>query len=760
MLSISSIICQINIVDIDTASSVYPRRAQGGTVGMIEMIGAAAGQGISRRAMLRAGVAAGASLLIGGTLARAAGGTEAVLNAWVRISADDQVTLITSQSEMGQGITTTLPAILADELGADWGRIRVESAPFAPAYRHPVYHWMFTGNSESISALHDLMRAMGASARHMLIAAAAQRLGAAPEALIAEDGVVRHPASGRAASFGALAADAEKIPPPAVPPLKPETARRLVGRALPRLDIPAKVDGSAVFGIDVTLPGMLHAAVRCAPVFGGRLERYDAADLRARPGVVAVVEVPGGLAVVGETWWQARQALDAADLTFSAPPPDAADSAALAARYREALEQGPFRTHLRQGDPERALAAGRTLGGTYALPFQAHAALEPINCTAHVTASACDIFVPTQGVELTLGVARQVTGLAAEDIRIHRTLIGGGFGRRLLADFVKQTLIVARAVGRPVKLIWSREEDFAHDFYRPAMLHRITASLGDGGEITALAHRVVSPSHLLYVFPRAVFPALADWTEPAAPPAEYDPMAVEGVVGAPYAVPHLLVEQRDLDLIVPVSVWRTTGHGPNNFALESFIDEVAAATGQDPLALRRKLLVQNARALRLLDAVAERAGWGTPLPKGHGRGLAFAAAFGGLIAQVAELSVEGRNIRLKRITSAVDCGRVLDPGIAAANIEGGIVWGLSALRTEITFADGRAVESNFDGFDPLHLREMPQIVTHFIDSGEKLGGLGEIGPVPTGAAVANALFAATGERIRALPLSTSGFTIT
>jgi isoquinoline 1-oxidoreductase subunit beta len=716
---------------------------------------------LTRRMVLEAGLVGGAGLLLSSRFSLAASSATApssvAVNAWVRIGGDNSVTLIASQSEMGQGISTTLTAALADELGVDWTGVAIEFAPFGEAYRFPEYKWMFTGNSESVSTFYEVVRRMGAAAREMLVAAAASRLGMAPGDLSTADGVIRHAESGRSLTFAEVAADAAKLPVPAEPHLRPASELRYIGRALPRWDIPPKVDGSAVFGIDVTVPDMLLAAVRCAPGFGGKLARYDAAAIKAKPGVVAVVEVPGGLAVVAKTYWQARRALDGAELIWSGENADL-NSERIWATYREKLESGPFVTKTATGDAAQAMAAAaRKLEAVYQIPFQAHATMEPMNCTAHVTAERCDIWAPTQGVEITQGVAAQVTGLPSDRIHIHRTLLGGGFGRRLLADFVKQTLIVAKAVGRPVKLIWSREEDMTHDAYRPAMLHRVSGALDAKGEVAALAHRVVSPTYFLYVFPRG--PQAADWSVPFEPPNQYDAMAVEGLIDPPYRLANLQVEQHYLTSQVPVSVWRTTGHGPNNFVLESFVDELAAAAGQDPLALRRNLLAANPRMLALLNLVAEKAGWGKPLPQGQGRGLAVAKAFGSLIAQVAEVSVKEKAVKLRRIVTAVDCGKVLDPGIAASNIAGGVVWGLSALKTEVTIDKGGVVQNNFDGFEPLHLWETPAIETHFVESGEKLGGLGEIGPVPTHAAVCNAIAAVTGERIRVLPLSRAGFTL-
>jgi isoquinoline 1-oxidoreductase beta subunit len=683
---------------------------------------------------------------------------ESPITAWVRISADGSVTLIASQSEMGQGITTTLAAALADELYLPWGTVSIEFAPYDPAYRDPVYNWMFTGNSQGSSSFYELMRKMGAAAREMLVSAAATRLGVSAQELVLGEGNIRHTGSGRTVRFGEIAGEAGRLPVPKNAQPRPDPS--LAGRALPRWDIPPKVDGSAVFGIDVKRPGMLVAAVRCAPRFGAALARYDAQRIRGQPGVVTVVEVPRGLAVVAHTYWEARQALSAANLTWSESGSSLSSGEGLPALYHESLKSGSFQTHKSIGDPGAALTGtARVRTAVYELPFQAHATMEPMNCTAHVTADRCEIWAPTQGVELAQNVAMQVTGLASGKITVHRTLLGGGFGRRLLGDFVKQTLIVAKAVNAPVKLIWSREEDMTHDAYRPGMLHEVSGALDPSGKLLALRHRVVSPSHMLYVWPRGSFPDLRDWTEPVPPPAQYDTMAVEGLLEIPYEVPNQLISQHALALDIPVSVWRTTGHGPNNFVLESFLDELAADAGTDPVAFRRAALGKNARALKVLETLADKADWSRRAPPDTGRGVALAAAFGGLVACAVELRVSGSEIRIHRVVEVVDCGRTLDPGIAASNIAGGIVWGLSGLRTAMRFDNGRAAYSNFDGFEPLHLWETPPSEVHFVQSDAPLGGTGELGPVPVHAAVGNALCALTGKRLRALPLSRSGYSL-
>jgi isoquinoline 1-oxidoreductase subunit beta len=677
------------------------------------------------------------------------------ITAWVRIAPSGEITLIASQSEMGQGISTTLAAALAHELYVALDSVRIEFAPFQPAYRDPVFNWMFTGNSQGTSSFYDIMRKMGATAREMLLTSAAARLDVPVTSLQTRDGVIRHAATGRSLSFGDVATATSSLSVPQNPQLREDTP--FAGQQVPRWDIPSKVDGSAVFGIDVKLPGMVCAAVRCAPRFGAQLAKYDADHLRARPGIVAVVEVPHGIAVVANTYWQARSVLDSARLEWTDEGSTLTCTHSLPAVYRERMASGPYFVHKNSGDVPAALArAPQRLEADYEIPFQAHATMEPMNCTAHVTAERCEIWAPTQAMEMAHNVAMHVTGLPEERIVIHRTFLGGGFGRRLLADFLKQTLIIAMQVKRPVKLIWSREEDMTHDFYRPAMLHRIAGAIDASGALVSLSHRVVSPSHMLYILPRLYFPQLADWTAPAALPEGSDTMAVEGLLEVPYGIANQRVEQHRLELDVPVSVWRTTGHGPNNFALEGFIDELAAAAQADPIEFRLTAAHANPRARAVLEQVRERSGWGSRLPAGVSRGVAVAAAFGSMIATVVELSVADSRIDIHRIITVADCGRTLDPGIATSNILGGIVWGLSSMKTSMPFDNGRAAHTNFNRFEPLTLRETPRCEVYFIESGAPLGGTGELGPVPVPAAVCNALFAATGQRIRALPLASSG----
>jgi isoquinoline 1-oxidoreductase beta subunit len=711
---------------------------------------------LSRRTFLEASLLAGGGLMLGGALqllAAEAQPTARMMNAWVRIDPANGVTLLVSQSEMGQGIMTTLPAILADELGADWSAVKMEFADFAPAYRHPTYQWMFTGNSESISAFHDLMRSMGAAAREMLISAAAARWNVLAHELTARSSQIWHDRTQRSLDFGALADAAAKLSPPKKPMLRAQ--RTLIGRSLDRVDVPQKVDGSAVFGIDVHLPNLVNATVSVSPVFGGTLLSFDRQAVLSSPGVLTTIAIPNGLAIVADSYWHARKALSVADIRWQEGELAAVDSKSLREQYARALNDGPFFPRHAQGEA-KTLESGQLIRATYISPFQAHATMEPMNCTAHVTAERCELWVATQGVELTHMVAKQLTGLPDDRIVIHRTLLGGGFGRRLHGDFVKQAILIAKEVGRPVKLIWSREEDMTHDLYRPAVMHEIAASVDEKGFPTAMRHRIVSPSWLRYVFPRAMFPDLKDATQPVDPPQPYDEMTSEGVMHPAYGIPNYFVEENRIQPTMPVSVWRSTGHGPHNFAFESFVDELAHSAKIDPLEYRLHLAKDDARALRVLSELKSRSQWNEPLSKGESRGVALAKAFNGVVAQVVELAIDGENVKLKRVVAVVDCGTVLDPRIAESNIQGGIVWGLSALRTAITFDRGRVVESNFHVFDPLHLWETPKIEVHFVNSGAPLGGTGELGPVPAQAAFCNAVFAATGQRIRELPLSTVG----
>ena len=732
---------------------------------------------ITRRGFLEGVGKTSAALIVGcfvdgtiGVLHASAAAQDQDLNAWVRIGADDKVTIVVSQAEMGQGIMSTLPVVLAEELGADWDRVQLEMSPTAEAYRNPRINFQFTGNSESTTSFFELMRQVGASAREMLISAAAERWRVPASACYAERGVVIHRASGRKLTFGKLAVAASSKQPPKNPPLKPQSEWKLLGKPLPKIDIPSKVDGSAIFGLDFKLPGMVYAAVRNCPVWTGNLKTFDRSSIAGFPGVIDVVPVPSGVAVVGATYWQAKKALDALRATWEEGSEAGFSTETILEQYREALSGQDWVLVREVGNPDaiphtypnkrlKGVAAtapaasvspvifDKLYSAEYEAQFLAHATMEPMNATASVTAEGCEVWAPTQGQELAQIVIMQVLKLPKEKVKINRTMLGGGFGRRLVADFVLQAAVASKAVGKPVKVIWSREEDMRHDYYRPAVRQRITMGLDSDGRIVAASHQLVSPSILQHVAQMAV-------TD------EFDPSCIEGLDESRYKIPNVRVDFHLLKLGVPAStsVLRTTGYGPNIFALESFIDELAHIAGKDPYQYRRYLLRDDARALAVLDLAAEKSGWSTPAPQGVYRGMAFAEAFKAIICQVVELSVKEKDVNIHRVVSVLDCGTTLNPNIAANNIEGGVAWGLSvAFKSEITFDHGRTVQSNFHDYEILRLSEMPPLEVYFVESGARpLGGTGETGPVTVLPAVGNALFAATGQRYRSLPLSRHG----
>ncbi|QCI66860.1 xanthine dehydrogenase family protein molybdopterin-binding subunit [Phreatobacter stygius] len=706
----------------------------------------------TRRGLIGAGLA-GLTVLVAGRLgtgavaAQVAGGAAVAINAWIAIGRDGRVRLQCAHSEMGQGIVTTFGAILADELGADWAACDVVFSAAGAAYRHPLYDWQFTGNSESVRTYHGLIRRMAAAAREMLVAAAAERLRVSAAELTVEAGLVRHGRSGRAIGFGEIAEAAALQPVPAEPRLKPESQWRLVGggRSLPRRDIPTKVTGEAVFGTDVKVPGMVHAAVMSAPIIGGKLEGFDDAEARRVAGFIATVPLGGAVAVVAEHYWQARMALEMLKPTWRPGPGGEFDDRSLQARYDAAMAApADWVVAERHGEAETAMAGAKPIEATYHSPWQAHAPMEPMNATVSVTPDGVTVWAPTQGTQMTQVVLAGVLAVAPEKVTVVRTYLGGGFGRRLIADFAVQAALCSKAVGRPVKLIWSREEDIRQDWFRPAFEQRLAAVLDTQGLPRAFHHRLVAPTILAPVSPVPIKPGMIDT------------LCVEGLVEHPYAVAHRRVDYKMLELPIPTMVLRTTGHGPNNFALESFVDELALAAGQDGYRYRRRLLAGNPAALAVLDRAAELSGWSAP-PAGRYLGMAFADCFRAYLAQVVELSLEGDAFKIHRIVSVVDPGRVLDRVNAISMIEGGVVWGLSsALYSEITFEGGTTRETNFDGYRVATLPDVPELVTDFLENRATLGGLGEVGPVGIPAALCNALFAATAKRHRTLPLSRQG----
>jgi len=674
-------------------------------------------------------------------------------NAWLRIGTDGIVTLTVDKSEMGQGSQTGLAQILADELEADWSKVRLGPVPENPA------GWsrrMSTGGSTAIHGSWDLLRKAGATAREMLITAAAGVWDVDRPSCRAEQGAVIHAPTKRRLSYGKLAARAATLSVPQDVPLKDPKDFRLIGTRAARLDTPAKVDGGAIYGIDVTVPGLLVASIERCPVFGGTVRRYDAAKAKGMPGVRAVVELEpspwtgkdgtwgvgcaAGVAVVADTYWHAFQGRKALEIEWNEAEAASLGSDGIRAELVRLADQ-PGVEAKKVGDPAAALAgAAQRVEAGYEVPFLHHATMEPMNCTAHVRADSCDVWVPTQNQTRAQEVAAEVAGLPKEKVRIHTTFLGGGFGRRLESDFVSEAVRVSKAVGAPVKVIWTREDDTQHGFYRPASYNRFVAGLDAAGNPVAWTHRVVGTPIRLKFGPL---------------PKGLDGSLVDGAEDLPYVIPNLLVDQVAADFLpIPRGFWRSVGISHNAFVTESFLDEVATAAKRDPYELRRALLKDKPRHLRTLELVAEKAGWGTPLPAGRGRGIAFAEWQPTVCAQVAEVSVGADGaVHVHRVVCAVDCGPAVNVGQIEAQIQGGIVYGLTAaLYGEITIERGRVKQGNFTDYPMMHIHEMPVVEVHVVPSTEKQGGIGEPSVGPIAPAVCNAIFAATGKRIRKLPI--------
>lgn len=697
---------------------------------------------LSRRAFLATGasLAGGLCLALRLPLAGAAGPTAEPAfapNAFVHIASDGVVTLTLHKSEMGQGAHSGLAAILADELDVDLAAVRLVMADEDPAY-YLAMGMMGTGGSTSIRMSWDTLADAAASARAMLVAAAARTWQVEPAACRTDVGTVRGP-SGQVLRYGELAALAATLPLPEKPPRKPPAEYRYIGKPTARVDNLQKVTGQAQFGIDVTLPGLLTAVVLRAPQFGGTLESFDAAAAQALPGVRKIVAIESGVGVIADGYWQARRAAQKITVTWR-PAALAMDDASIAGALDAALRQ-PGSPARRDGDVDAALkAAGKTLEATYRLPFLAHACLEPMNATAHVQGDRCEIWAPTQGQTRSRDAAAALLGISRERVTVHTTYLGGGFGRRFEVDFVLDAVALSRAVGAPVKVVWSREDDLAHDFYRPAAVHRLVAAF-DGKTPSAWQHRIASPSIQRRLAPDTV-------------KAGIDRTVVEGVRELPYAIPNVAVDCALVETGVPVGYWRSVGSSGNAFVVESFVDELADAAGEDPLAFRRRLLAGQPRHLRVLELAAERAGWGQALPEGRARGLAVHMSYGSYVAQVVEVEVADGAPRVRRVVCAIDCGRHVNPDQVVAQMEGGIVYGLTAaLYGAVPIADGSARIGNFDTYPLLRLDRMPRIEVHVVSGDQPPGGTGEPGVPPLAPAVANALFALTGQRLRSLPLA-------
>ena len=705
---------------------------------------------LSRRDVLKAGALLGGLVIaftVPGARRAALAQPESSLpppNAFLRIGADDSVTVLIAHSEMGQGIWTALPMLIAEELDADWSKFRVEHAPAAPVYGHTAFHIQMTGGSTSTWSEFDRYRQVGALARTLLVATAARRFGVRPRDCRTENGVVR--CGARRARYGELAEAAAKLEAPAQVALRDPAAWKVIGRPTRRLDTPEKITGRARFGMDVQFDGLLTALVARAPVFGGKVRSFDATRARATPGVRDVVQVPSGIAVVADHFWAAKQGRDALAVEWDHGPGADLDSDRLRDEYRR-LAATPGTPAATAGDAAAALAkSAKVLEAEYTVPYLAHAPMEPLNCAVRIGKDACEIWTGTQFQTIDQQVAAGITGLKPEQVQIHTQFLGGGFGRRATptSDFVTEAVHVAKAAGRPVKTVWTREDDVRGGYYRPAYLHRVKVGLGADGRLAAWSHTLVGQSILI-----------GTPFEPMMVKDGIDATSVEGVADSPYLkeIADHRVELHSPKSPIPVLWWRSVGHSYNAFVMESMIDELAAAAGKDPAAYRRALLAGHPRHLGVLELALHKASWGSPLPTGRARGVAVHESFGSWLAQVAEISIEDGRIRVHRVVCAIDCGIAVNPAGIVAQVESGIAFGLgAALYSRLDIKAGRTQQSNFHDYRVLRLNEMPVVEVHIVPSREKPGGVGEPGVPPIAPAVANAVFALTGRRLRELPL--------
>ena len=663
-------------------------------------------------------------------------------HAFIRISSDDVVTIIIGKSEMGQGVYTGLPMIVAEELDIDPQRVRVEFAGVDPAFNHPFMKMQFTGGSNSTISSFDSLREAGALARAMLLAAAAQEWGVDAATLRTDDGFVTD--GKRRASYGSLAAAAANVAAPAKAAPKPRDQYRWIGRPQKRLDSVAKVTGRAQFGLDVDLPDMLTAMVARAPVFGATVRSFDASAALAVPGVVEVKQVPSGIAVIARHTWAAKKGRDALQVDWDLGEGAKLSTESLRAEWRR-LAQQPGIVAANRGDATGALrAAAKRFDVEYELPYLAHACMEPLNCVVQVKDGRCEIWVGTQNQSQDVMYVARALGIETSAITLHTQFLGGGFGRRAsnTSDFTVEAAHVANGIGKPVKTVWTREDDMRGGYYRPYSVSRVQGGVDASGRPVAYLHTSVGKP----VIVQSMFADIATRMG-------FDPTSVEGSADMPYAIDNVRVDVHQTNEIVPILWWRSVGHSINGFIANSAIDELAALGGRDPVALRRELLAGKPRHLAVLDKVVAAANYGQPLPAGHFHGVALHESFGSIVAQVAEVSVNGSDVRVHRVSCAVDCGLAINPDQVAAQMQSGIIYGLTAaLYGEITLVDGVPQQSNFDSYPALRLSEAPAIDVHVVNSDGPLGGIGEPGTPPIAAAVCGAIYAATGRRIRRLPI--------
>ncbi|MFD1557634.1 molybdopterin cofactor-binding domain-containing protein [Paraburkholderia silviterrae] len=727
---------------------------------------AAGSANVSRRAFLKLGAAAGGGLLLGfsvGALGQGGAtdlngmrksviggdGNEAPQpgvfepNAFVQIDRAGKVTLIMPKVEMGQGTYTALPMLIAEELEVPLGSVTIDHAPpNAKLFTDPLLGGQLTGGSTSVRYAWEPMRRAGATARVALIMAAAQQWQVDPAACHAKNGEVLHDASGRRAPYGSLVDAAAKVPLPQNVPLKAPKDFTLVGKPTKRLDSPEKVDGSALFGLDVRLPGMVYAAIVNCPVFGGTLARVDDTHAKQIPGVTQIVKIDNAVAVIGAHTWAAKRGAAALVIEWNEGAAAQLSMRQIVGEMADAAQNAQGAVARKDGDVQKAFGGAKTrVDAVYQQPFLAHATMEPMNCTVHVRADACEIWVGTQVPTRTVDAGVAVTGLKPEQIVVHNHLLGGGFGRRLEVDHITQALKIGKAVNAPVKVLYTREEDIQHDMYRPCYYDRISAGLDANGKPVAWQHRIVGSSILARFAPPAVTNGV-------------DPDAVEVAADLPYDLPNQLIDYvRHEPHTVPTAFWRGVGATRGTFVVESFVDELAVAAKTDPVTYRRNLLGKTPRALNVLDVATRAANWGPPAPKGQGRGVSVMHAFGSYFAMVADVTVTNGEVRVNRVVCAVDCGMTVNPETIEAQVQGGVVFAISAvLWGEVTIERGRVTQTNFTDYRMLRIDEAPQIEVHIVKSTEAPGGIGEPGTAALAPAVTNAIYAATGTRLRQLPV--------
>jgi len=726
---------------------------------------------ISRRKFVVRSVAAGAGLLIGVHLPGASLAAQEnekakkkpgpnPFDAYIHVKPDGKISLIVAKSEMGQGIKTGLAMILAEEAEVDFSSVSVEQAETRP----DIYPHMGTGGSGSTQENFTPLRRAGATVRELMITAAAQKWSVPKKECKAKKGIVLHEKSSQQATYGELVEAAMKLPmpDPEKVELKDESDFELIGHSTPRVDIPAKVNGSAVFGLDVRVPDMRFAVVARCPTFGGKHARFDAAKAKAVPGVSDVFEIPalgrdmftaGGIVVVADSTWAALKGRDALEITWD----HGAATAESTDTLHSALHAGagkPGKRVRNEGNVDTIFpATAKKVEATYEFPFLAHATMEPMNITVHARAGEAEAWAPTQSPDWVQRTVAKVLGLPPTKVLVHTTYLGGGFGRRYMADYPAEAAQIAKVVGKPVQLVWSREDDMTHDFYRPSACHQMRGAVDANGRPLAWSHTIASTS------------IQAFWGPPNNPKPEES--EVGGAEQMPYAIPNVRLEYNAVASNVPPLWWRSVEHSFNGFAVECFIDELAAAAGKDHVEFRRSLLVKPAnwkaksdedpdpaRLRAVMELAAEKAGWGKPLPKGKGRGIATYHSFGSYIAEVAEVTVDHSNFKIDRMVAAIDCGRIVNPEAVKAQAESAIIYGLSAaLKNQITVKNGAIVETNFDAYDPIRINEAPPIEVYLMKSNDDPGGMGEPALPPAAPAVANAIFAACGQRVRKLPFS-------